>query len=95
MSMSREAPASAFAGRGFSVPKIGARSLFVTMLAVVKRWRNRRMVVNMLDFDDAQLADIGLSRRDVETALRMPVNLDPTLHLIQARQNPLRGFRRR
>ena len=48
----------------------------------------------MRDFDDAQLADIGLSRYDVETALRNP-GLDPTVHLIHVRKNPLRGVRYR
>ncbi|MGV3551090.1 hypothetical protein [Rhizobium sp.] len=67
-------------------------ALIERVSALLLARRHRRMVVNMRDFDDAQLADIGLSRRDVDIALSMP-SLDPTHHLIVARLNPLRGIR--
>ena len=94
MSICEEAPASAFAGRGSSLSKFGVAALFERAGSLISSWRNRRLVVNMRDFDDAQLADIGLTRGDVESALRMP-SLDPTQHLISARLNPLKGVRHR
>ena len=94
MSIYEEAPASALAGRGSYLSKIRATPLVERTVSLFASWRNRRLVVSMRDFDDAQLADIGLTRRDVESALRMP-SLDPTQHLINVRQNPLKGVRRR
>ena len=93
MSICEDAPASAAAGRGNYVSKFSAAAIAGRIVAWFSGWRNRRLVASMRDFDDAQLADIGLDRHDVETALRAP-GLDPTLHLIRARQNPLRSARR-
>ena len=92
MSICEDAPASAAAGRGILLSKFGVAALLEGAASLFATWRNRRLVVSMRDFDDAQLADIGLSRHDVEKALRNP-GLDPTVHLIQARQNPLKGIR--
>lgn len=61
---------------------------------MLKAWRGRKLVMNMRDFDDAQLADIGLTRSDVETALDLPLSADPSHHLVRARQDPLRGLKR-
>lgn len=94
MSIYEDAPASAAAGRGSYLSKFSMATLFGNVGAALSTWRNRRLVVSMRDFDDAQLADIGLSRYDVETALRTP-GLDPTVHLIHARKNPLKGVRYR
>ena len=93
MSIYEEAPASALAGRGNYLSKFSAAALVERTVSLFAHWRNRRLVVSMRDFDDAQLADIGLTRGDVESALRMP-SLDPTQHLISVRQNPLKGIRR-
>jgi uncharacterized protein YjiS (DUF1127 family) len=92
MSICEEAPASALAGRGSYSSKFSVVALVERAASLFTSWRNRRLVVNMRDFDDAQLADIGLTRGDVETALKMP-SLDPTQHLISARLNPLKGHR--
>lgn len=94
MSICEEAPASAIAGKGTFVSKFNASALLSWSVAAFGTWRNRRAVADMRDLDDAQLADIGLSRRDVEIALQAPISTDPTLHLIAARENPLRGVRR-
>ena len=94
MSICEDAPASAAAGTGSFLSKFNPVALIGKAGATYLSWRNRRQVVNMLDFDDAQLADIGLSRYDVETALRNP-GLDPTVHLIHVRKNPLKGVRYR
>lgn len=92
MSICEDAPASAAAGRGILLSKLGLAALRDGMTAIYETWRNRRLVVSMRDFDESQLADIGLSRHDVERALSGP-GADPTVHLIQARQNPLKGLR--
>lgn len=94
MSICEEAPASALAGRGSYLSKFSAAVLVERTVSLFASWRNRRLVVSMRDFDDAQLADIGLTRGDVESALKMP-SLDPTQHLISVRQNPLKGVRHR
>ena len=94
MSICEEAPASALAGRGSYLSKFSAAVLVERTASLFASWRNRRLVVSMRDFDDAQLADIGLTRGDVESALKMP-SLDPTQHLISVRQNPLKGVRHR
>ena len=94
MSICEEAPASALAGRGSYLSKFIAAVLVERTVSLFASWRNRRLVVSMRDFDDAQLADIGLTRGDVESALKMP-SLDPTQHLISVRQNPLKGVRHR
>lgn len=94
MSICEDASASAVAGTGIRAFRSRAATPFKHAVALLSGWRNRRTVLNMRDFDDAQLADIGLSRHDVESALRTR-GVDPTQHLISARQNPLRGIRYR
>jgi uncharacterized protein YjiS (DUF1127 family) len=56
-------------------------------------WRGRKLVMDMRDFNDAQLADIGLRRGDVENALQMPLSADPSMYLVRARQDPLDGMK--
>jgi uncharacterized protein YjiS (DUF1127 family) len=94
MSIYEDAPASAAAGRGSYLSKFNVTAFVGYVGGAFATWRNRRLVASMRDFDDAQLADIGLSRYDVETALRNP-GLDPTVHLIHVRKNPLKGVRYR
>lgn len=88
MSMLEHAPASAAAGRGEFLSGVG-RLLVGKLAGVVRASRSRKQVVYMRDFDDAQLADIGLRRSDVENALQMPFATDPSMYLVRARQNPL------
>ena len=94
MSIYQDAPASAAAGKGGFVPKFSLAMVAGPIGQLFSIWRNRRVVANMRDFDDAQLADIGLTRDDVERALGTP-GIDPMLQLMSARQNPLRGLRHR
>jgi uncharacterized protein YjiS (DUF1127 family) len=83
-----QAPASAAAGRGEFLFDVG-RSLLSGLARLVTVSRSRKQVVYMRDFDDAQLADIGLKRSDVENALQQPFATDPSMYLLRARQNPL------
>ena len=49
--------------------------------AVVRAWRNRRPVMQMLELDDRMLRDIGLTRGDVTSALASPMATDPSSRL--------------
>lgn len=49
-------------------------------------WRNRRETRALLDMNDSQLADIGLTRDDVHHALRQPFTRDPSQDLARARR---------
>lgn len=70
-------PASAASAR--------AIALVTRVAAVIKQfWRtrtNRRQASGLRDLSDHQLADIGLTRADVEIALHAPLNTDPTTRL--------------
>ncbi len=73
-----------------------ARIRILTQLARMWRvWQNRRQVSNLLGADDHMLADIGLTRADVEGALEVPLPYDPSLHLVRARQERRSGRVRR
>ena len=52
---------------------------------VARTWRerqNRRSIMNLADFDDHMLCDVGLSRHDVTSALSLPTSQDPSIHLM-------------
>lgn len=93
MSMLDQAPASAAAGRGQLLSNFGTSALLRGLSGMLNALRGRRLVLDMRDFDDAQLADIGLTRSDVEAALQAPMTDDPSRLLVRARQNPLRGLK--
>ena len=48
-------------------------------------WRHRRDVALLASFDDRMLADIGLTRADINDALAVPPWRDPTTVLIRRR----------
>ena len=52
--------------------------------------RNRSEVSALAEMTDHQLADIGLTRADVLTALAAPLSCDPATTLIQARRDNIR-----
>ena len=61
----------------------------------VRTWSNRRKVVSLADFDDHMLADIGISRHDVEQALSLPFSQDPAEELQRiALKNRAQGWNR-
>lgn len=93
MSMLDQAPASAAAGSGNLLSDFG-QTLLRWLGGLSNAWHGRKLVMNMRDFDDAQLADIGLKRSDVENALQLPLSADPSLYLVRARQNPLSRSKR-
>jgi uncharacterized protein YjiS (DUF1127 family) len=67
---------------------------FVRLRDFVRAIRHRRDVIALAQFDDRMLADIGLNRSDVRSALAEPFWRDPGSILI-ARAGDRRGPRRR
>lgn len=47
----------------------------------VRTWRNRRAVGRLSELDDHVLADVGLTRGDVDAALSRPLIHDPSIEL--------------
>lgn len=74
-------------------------SLTGALLAYAGRlWRvmqHRREVNRLLNVDDRMLADIGLTRSEVEGALETPLHVDPSMQLVRARQARRIAGRRR
>jgi uncharacterized protein YjiS (DUF1127 family) len=44
-------------------------------------YRNRRQMHHLTELDDYLLADIGLTRNDVEEAVSLPLHEDPTRYI--------------
>lgn len=55
--------------------RIGNRSLFSRLF---HNWKARREVSELAGLDDFMLADIGISRADVEWAAHLPLTTDAT-----------------
>jgi len=53
--------------------------------------KHRRDVLRLADYDDHLLADIGLTRNDVSSALRQPCWCDPTASLANYLAEPPRA----
>jgi len=51
------------------------------MAKLIRSYRNRRQAAELLSWDDRRLADIGITRTDVELAMGLPVSHDPSLQL--------------
>lgn len=65
-----------------------AAALAAWKRSLVRLWRahrHRREVAQLRRIDDHLLADIGLTRQDVEAALSVPLGQDPSHRLIRAR----------
>jgi uncharacterized protein YjiS (DUF1127 family) len=58
--------------------KIGNRSLFSRLF---HNWKAHREVSQLAGLDDFMLADIGVSRGDVEWAAHLPLTTDATVAL--------------
>lgn len=64
------------------------------LVQIYRTYKNRRVIASMRDFDDQQLADIGLSRKDIDSALDRAFRDNPYAPLVQARDRTVRGMRR-
>ncbi|WP_370156571.1 DUF1127 domain-containing protein [Ferrovibrio sp.] len=47
----------------------------------LRAWKNRRAFYRLGEMSDAELADIGLTRADLNVAIDLPFGSDPTAHL--------------
>lgn len=82
---------------------LGRRRLFVAAgnRLVARAWQlwraliARKQVMTLLEADDRMLADIGLTRSDVIGSLQLPMDADPSHHLIRARADHRRSRSRR
>ena len=76
----------------FAVRTVSAVSNFL------RAWKNRRAFYRLGEMSDSELADIGLTRSDLNVAIDLPFGTDPTAHLgavSQARINRSEGRVRR
>jgi uncharacterized protein YjiS (DUF1127 family) len=75
----------AFAAMGTAVVRVGRW--------VAHAWRHRHDAATLASFDDRMLADIGLTRADLNDALAEPLWRDPT-SILARRQGERRRARR-
>jgi uncharacterized protein YjiS (DUF1127 family) len=68
-----------------------ARRALTAALRLLETAGNRRSVRRMTLLDDRLLADIGLSRSDVASALAQPVWVDPSRDLAETVANRRKG----
>ena len=47
----------------------------------LRAWKNRRAFYRLGEMSDSQLADIGLTRADLNVVVGLPFSADPTAHL--------------
>ena len=69
---------------GFSIPGQFVRSL----VSLAKAFRDRREVMNLAEFDERMLKDIGLTRDDVVSALAEPIHHHPSWVLVRCVGRP-------
>lgn len=65
-----------------SAPRLRWANRAVNAVALMYRsWKNRRQFLQLGEMSDAQLADLGLVRGDLHSAVGLPFGIDPTVHL--------------
>ena len=75
----------------FGSPLLG--QVVRSLVDLVTALRHRREVMNLAEFDDHMLKDIGLMRGDVDTALAEPLFLNPSWVLVRCAQRHSRSER--
>ena len=61
-------------------PALAAR-VVNNVASFLRAWKNRRAFYQLGEMSDAELADIGLTRSDLNVAIDLPFGSDPTAHL--------------
>jgi uncharacterized protein YjiS (DUF1127 family) len=64
----------------------------------LRAWKNRREFYHLGQMSDAELADIGLTRSDLNVVVDLPFGSDPTVHLgalADARQRDIETMARK
>lgn len=62
-------------------PSGAARAVLSGLRRLHRRMKNRRAIEGLVALDRAQLADLGLTRADVEAVLALPLSADPSVRL--------------
>jgi uncharacterized protein YjiS (DUF1127 family) len=76
----REA-ASFIATRSSHAPAGLIAELLHDVGAAIHSWNSRRKLARLSELDDRLLADVGVTRDDVDWALQLPFSVDPSLEL--------------
>ena len=61
-------------------PAVAAR-VMNAVANFLRAWKNRRAFYHLGEMSDTELADIGLTRSDLNVAIDLPFGSDPTAHL--------------
>ncbi len=61
-------------------PALGLRGVN-PVSRLIRAWKNRREIYQLGEMNDAQLADIGLTRGDLHVVWNAPLGVDPTERL--------------
>jgi uncharacterized protein YjiS (DUF1127 family) len=61
------------------------------LLRLLRTILNRRQVIAMLEMDEHELNDVGLSRHDVRQVLKLPLWVDPTAPLNELARRRIAG----
>jgi uncharacterized protein YjiS (DUF1127 family) len=64
-----------------------------TLVSFAKAFRDRREVMNLAEFDERMLKDIGLTRGDVASALAEPIHHRPSWVLVRCVGRPAHAAR--
>lgn len=65
---------------GASRPAVALR-LARKVVDTLRAWRNRRQIYRLAEMSEWELADIGLTRADLNVAWNSPLSVDPTARL--------------
>jgi len=85
---------SRFALTTTTVPGMAALGQFArSLLDLAKALRHRREIKNLAEFDERMLADIGLTRSDVTSALDEPLTRNPSWVLVRSAERHSRAER--
>ena len=85
---------SRFALTTMTAPGMAALGQFArSLVELAKALRHRREIKNLAEFDDRMLADIGLTRSDVTSALDEPLTRNPSWVLVRRAERHSRSER--
>jgi uncharacterized protein YjiS (DUF1127 family) len=68
-----------------------AKGVTRAFLDLFRALKHRREIIQLADFDDHMLKDIGLTRSDVEGALAEPLIYNPSLVLVRSAERHSRA----
>ena len=83
-----------FASTTMTLPGMAALGQFARSLVdLAKALRHRREIKHLAEFDERMLADIGLTRSDVTSALDEPLTRNPSWVLVRSAERHSRSER--